>query len=123
MERLSFSSHFAQERRIIPDSLSYDRMVGIERFLSDTQRALVEGLGLGILALIRVEEPQIVERVSDIGMIKTQRLLPEMERALVEGLGLGILVLLRVEVCQIVERESYLVMVRTQRLLLDMQAL
>ena len=48
-------------------------MIGTERFLADRQRPLVERLGVGVATLSVVEHSQVVQRLSDIGMIGTER--------------------------------------------------
>ena len=65
-------------------------MIGPERLFVDRQRPLVERLGLGVAALVVIEQSQIVQRHRDIGMIGPERLLLDRQRPLVERLGLGV---------------------------------
>ena len=66
-------------------------MVRAERLLADRQRALVERLGLGVLALAWYSDGQVVEGRGHVGMVRAERLLADRQRALVERLGLGVL--------------------------------
>ncbi len=66
-------------------------MLRPEGLLPDRQGALVERLGLGVLALVVVEQRVIVEAVGYIPMVRPEGLLPERQRPLVERLCLGVL--------------------------------
>src|SRR5712671_1495981 len=50
---------------------------GAERLLANRQRALVERLRLGIVALGFVEHGQVVQAHGDIGVVGAERLLPD----------------------------------------------
>ena len=78
-------------------------MVCAERLLADRQRALVEPLGVGVLALRPVHVGQVVEGLRHIGMAGAERLLPDRQRTLVEPLGVGVLALRLVHERQVVE--------------------
>ena len=69
-------------------------MIRAEGLLPYGQRALVERLGLRVLALCVVQPRQIVQARGHIGMIRAEGLLPDRQRALVERLGLRVLALL-----------------------------
>ena len=62
-------------------------MVRAQYFFGDGQRALVQGLGLGIVALSPVKPRQIVQACGHIGMVRAERFLPDSQRAQVEALG------------------------------------
>ncbi len=66
-------------------------MMGTSRRLVDRQSALVERLGLGVLALGIVEFRQVVEVIVDIGMVGTQSFLIDRQRPLKKRIGLGVL--------------------------------
>ena len=78
-------------------------MVFAERLLADRQRALVERLGVGVLALLLVHDGQVVEGRGHIGVVCAERLLVDRQRALVEPLGVGVFTLLRVHDGQVVK--------------------
>jgi hypothetical protein len=63
-------------------------MAATERFFADRQRSLLERLGVGVAALVVVEQSQVVERCRDVGMVGTMRFLEDRQRSLVERLGL-----------------------------------
>ena len=69
-------------------------VVCAERLLPDRQRALVERLGVGVLALVLVHDGQVVEGRGHVGVVCAERLLLDRQRALVERLGVGVLALL-----------------------------
>ena len=81
-------------------------MVGAECLLADRQRSLVERVGVGVAALVLVEQSQIVQRLRDIGMARTERLLADSQRSLEERLGVGIVALFPIELSQIVQRDA-----------------
>jgi hypothetical protein len=83
-----------------------------ERLLADCQCAFVERLGLGVAALLVVEQGQVVEAGGDSGMIGPQRLLVDCQRALVERLGLGVATLRAIELGQVVEADGIVDAVR-----------
>ena len=68
-------------------------MIRAEGLLPDRQRALVERLGLRVLALVVVQLREVVQARGHIGMIRAEGLLPDRQRALVERLGLRVLAL------------------------------
>ena len=83
-------------------------MLGTERLLPDGERALIERLGLRVLALGMVEQRQVVEARGHIGMLGAEGLLPDGERALIERLGLRVLALGMVERRQVVEARGHI---------------
>ena len=48
-------------------------MIATERLFGNGQRPLVERLGVGVAALVEIQQTQIVQRLSDIGMVATER--------------------------------------------------
>ena len=78
-------------------------VVCAERLLADRQRALVEPLGVGVLALLLVHVGQVVEGAGHVGVVCAERLLLDRQRALVERLGVGVLALVLVHAGQVVE--------------------
>ena len=65
-------------------------MIGTQRLLPDRQRPLVQRLGVGVTALILVEDGQIVQDCRYVGMVGAERLLLDRQRPLVQRLGLRI---------------------------------
>ncbi len=61
-------------------------MLGSEGLLHDRQRALVERLGVGVLALGDVEQRHVVEALGHVGVNWSQRILAYGKRPLVEPL-------------------------------------
>ena len=59
-------------------------MLWRERLLPNCQRASVEGLGLGVSALVLVQLRQLVEAQGYMAMLWSERLLPNCQRAPVE---------------------------------------
>ena len=80
----------------VVEGVGHIGVVCAERLLLDRQRALVERLGVGVLALVCVHDGQVVEGVGHIGVVCAERLLLDRQRALVEPLGVGVLALLLV---------------------------
>ena len=89
-----------QETIIIPLDGFRARMLRSKGSCIDRQCALVERLGLLVLALTLVEQSQVVEAACRVGMHLAQLLLIDRQRALVERLGLLVLALRPVEVRQ-----------------------
>src|SRR5205814_9902962 len=73
---------------------------------------------LGQLALLRVEEAQVVDRGESRRVIPPERLLVTFQRPLIHGLGLGQLALIPVEGAQAVDRVDSRRVVAPVRLLL-----
>jgi len=96
-------------------------MVRAKGLLRDRQRALVERLGLRVLALGAVEQCEVVQARGDIGMVRAKGLLRDRQRALVERLGLRVLALGVVERCEVVQARGDIGMVRAEGLLIDRQ--
>src|SRR5436190_150354 len=113
-------------------------MVGAKHLFVDGQCTLVERFGLAVLALVTVEQCQLVECMRYIGMVGAKHLLTDGEGALVEGfglsilgllmdgegtlverLGLAVLALVIIEHCQIIETERYVGMIGAKHLLTD----
>jgi hypothetical protein len=67
-------------------------VVGAERLLVDSERALVERL-----ALCAIEQGEVVEGCPDGGVLGAERLLKNGQRAFVERLGLGVAALGAIE--------------------------
>jgi hypothetical protein len=55
-------------------------MVGAEHLLPDRERALVEQLGLGLLAPGSVEHGQVVQARGHVGMVGAEVLLRDLQR-------------------------------------------
>src|SRR5215472_15964711 len=72
--------------------------------LLDGEGTLIERLGLGILALVRVEEAQIMDTASYQGMTLSQCLFMDGEGALIERFGPGILAFVHLVTGQDIER-------------------
>ena len=87
-------------------------MIRAERLLVNRQRALVQRLGLRVLALGEVEPSQVVAARGYIGVIGTQSFLINRQRALVQRLGLRVLALGFVEQSQAVQAHDHIGMVR-----------
>ena len=66
-------------------------MVRTERFLADRQRALVEPLRLAVLALLPINEGQVVEGVGHVEVVRTERCFADRQRALEESRSLRVL--------------------------------
>src|SRR5207237_1377454 len=81
--------------------------------------ALVERVGVGVLALLLVHDGQTDEGGGRIGVVCAARLLLDRQRALVERLGLGVLALLLVHDGQVVDGRGHVGVVCAERLLLD----
>ena len=96
-------------------------MVFAERLLLDRQRALVEALGVGVLALRQVHAGQGVEVLSHVGVVFAERLLADRQRALGEPFGVGVFGLMRVHEGQVVEGSGHIGVVFAERLLVDRQ--
>src|SRR6266480_4812323 len=94
-------------------------MVGAKHLLVDGQCTLVERFGLAVLALVPVEQCQLVECIRYIGMVGAKHLLTDGERSLVERFGLAVLALLFIECCQTVETVCYVGMIGAKHLLTD----
>jgi hypothetical protein len=62
-------------------------MLGSERLLPNSQTALVEWLGRGMLALILIQRGQIVERPGHVRVFGSQSLFIDRQAALKERLG------------------------------------
>src|SRR5580700_7046303 len=95
----------------VVEGVSHAGMVGAEGFLFDRQRALVEPLRLGVLALEEIYAGQVVEGLSHVGMVGAEGLLPDRQRALIEPLRLGVLALEEILAGQVVEGLSHVGMV------------
>ena len=78
-------------------------MVGAEGLFPDRQRALVERLGLRVLALVAIQRGQIAQARGHTGMVGAEGLFFDRQRALVERLGLGVLALGDIELGQVVQ--------------------
>jgi hypothetical protein len=98
-------------------------MIGTQLSLVNRQRPLVERLRLRILALILVEQGQVVQAGRRVGMIWPHLLLADGQRPLRERLRLCILALIPVELRQVVQAGRCIGMIGTQRLLTDGQRL
>src|SRR5260370_25809554 len=96
-------------------------MVRTESSFVNRESMSMEGLRLGILALILVEPGQVVEGGGGVGMLGSQLLLIDHQRSLVERLRLGILALILVEPCQAVQAAGRIRMLGSQLLLTDRQ--
>ena len=96
-------------------------MVWSQRFFRDVQRAFVERLGLGVVALGGVKVSQIVQARGHVGMVRSQRFFPDDQRAFVERLGLGVVALGVVKLSQIVQARGHVGMVWSQRFFRDVQ--
>ena len=94
-------------------------MVFAERLLPDRQCALEQPLGVGVLALIRVHDGQVVEGVGHIGVACAERLLADRQRALVEPLGVGVPAFIRIHEGQVAEGRGHIGVVFAERLLAD----
>src|SRR5437870_1591104 len=83
-------------------------MVGAKHLFVDGQCTLVERFGLAVLALVPVEQCQLVECIRYVGMIGAKHLLTDGEGTLVEGLGFSILcTLMQVVSCSIEQMSSF----------------
>src|SRR5579859_3032988 len=91
-----------------------------ELLFKDLKATLVEAFGLGILALILIDPPQIVQGGSCIGMVRTE-LLSDVQCSLKQWLRLLVFPLILIKDRQIVQGGSGVEMVRTQLLLSDAQ--
>jgi hypothetical protein len=57
----------------------------------------VERLRLGVLALVLIENRQVVEALGHVRVLRSQGLLPDRQRPLMQRLGLGVPALIEVE--------------------------
>jgi len=87
------------EAREIMKTFSCFRMVGSTLLVSNGENALVERLGLLVVALLSIEVGQPVEREGDLGMGAAQRLFMNRQGAPIERLGLLVLGALEQIVC------------------------
>jgi hypothetical protein len=94
-------------------------MLRSEHLLADRERALVERLRLGIVALNFVQQSEVVEAGGDVRMLRSEQLLAHCEGALVERLRLGIAALNLVQSGEIVEVDRNAGMLRSEYLLID----
>ena len=81
----------------------------------------VLGVSAGVATLVIVKKRQIVQRLSDIGMIGAERFLSDRQRALVERLGVGVATLASVKPRQIVQRRGDYGIFGTESFLSDRQ--
>jgi hypothetical protein len=72
-------------------------MLRPQRLLKDIEGTLVERLGVGVFALVFVEQREVVDVASHIGMVRPEGLLRACERAVIERLGVGVFALTIVE--------------------------
>src|SRR5207302_860372 len=79
-------------------------MFGAKDLFRNSQGALVEGLGLFVLALVTVEVCQVVERFRCMGVLRAKHLFSDSQGTLVEALGLLVLALVLVVDRQVVEQ-------------------
>ena len=79
-------------------------MIGPERSLADLERALVERLGLGVVAVGRYSTARLLSAAGDVRVLGAEGLLLIVERALIERFGLGVVAHGPVEQRQVVER-------------------
>ena len=91
--RPSHSRSYSVERREVVES-GGDRDGSGQAPFQNRQRALIKRLGLRVVALIVVEQREVVEVGGDIRVIRTERLFINRQRALIERLGLRIVALL-----------------------------
>jgi hypothetical protein len=111
---LSVVSHRAQEAsRVGSDGLGC-RMLWSQGTFVDGKGALIQGLGLLVLALVLVEPRQIVEAGGRVGVLCSYLLLCDREGALVQGLGLLVLALVFIQESQIVEADRRVGMIGSQ---------
>jgi hypothetical protein len=78
-------------------------VLGAQRFFPHRQRALVEGFGFRVLALVVVEVRQVVEASGHVGVVRPQRLFRDLEGPFIKRRGLFVLALGVVEQRQVVE--------------------
>src|ERR1700738_2052715 len=98
-------------------------MIAPERLLVNRQRTLVERLGVGVAALVVIEQRQIVQRRRDLGMIAPECLLVNGQRTLVQRLGVGVAGFAAIQLSQIVQRRCDLGMVAPEHLFANGQDL
>src|SRR6266487_1978059 len=97
-------------------------MIETKDLFSDDQGTLVERQGLLVLALLSVEDCQVVECARCRGVLRAKRLFSDGQGTLVERQGLLVLALLSVEVCQVVECERGIGVLRAKHLFSDGQS-
>src|SRR5437868_1315973 len=73
--------HFPKLCKVV-HGLSCNGMLKRQGLFADRQSALVERLGLRILALLTIEKRQVVEWGGHLGMLRSQLLLPDAQGAL-----------------------------------------
>ena len=95
--------------------------VGPRVCFPNRQGPLIEGLGLGIPPLIRIEPGQMVEARGHVRVRAAEGLLPNRQGPLLERLGLGIPALMRVEPGQMLEAPGHVRVHGAERLLPNRQ--
>src|SRR5260370_308879 len=97
------TSHCSQEGDIVFPCYCSIGLLSPQLLLPDRKRTLVQRLRLLMLALVMIEQCQIVETGCGVGVLRSQLLLTDRKRTLVQRLRLLILALVIIEQCQIVE--------------------
>jgi hypothetical protein len=92
-------------------------VVRSQRLLVPGQRPLIYLLRLGQLALVPIQDPQVVDGLEGRGVVRAQRLLPPGQRPMIHLLRLGQLALVTIQVPEIVDGPEGRGVVRAQRLL------
>src|SRR5437764_130887 len=82
-------------------------MLGSQDLLTNGQGTLLEGLGQLVLALISIEDGQLMQGGRCGGMLGSLHLLTDGQGLLIEGLGQLVLALPPVEQCQLMQGERY----------------
>ena len=76
-------------------------MLPAQDLFPDRQRALEKGLGLLVFTLAFVEQGQVIDALSQVGVFGTQYLFPDRQRALVKRLSLLVFAFGSVKRCQV----------------------
>src|SRR5215471_12471731 len=91
------------------------------RLFRDRERALVQRLGVGIAALVRIEAGEIIDRDAYIVMIGAERFLRDPDRAREKRRGVGVTALLAIKLAEVVECGGDAPVIGAERLFQNLQ--
>ena len=78
-------------------------MNATERLFENSQSPLVQRLGVGVAALVCVQQTQIIQRLSDTEMVAAERLFANGQRSPVQPFGVGVAALAVIQGSQIIQ--------------------
>src|SRR5256712_9948066 len=97
---VSFLACLAKQRGVSIQRLRHVRMFWPQVLLPDRHHSLVEGLSLGVLALIIVEQRQVAQTYGHVEVFRPEALFLDCQHSLKKRLGLGIFSLSAVKLPQ-----------------------